>query len=138
VFDAVLYTHVLVYLFDFVSFQPPAQQPASTFPLTEFTKTSTSAASVAGKSQPPLGSREVPEKRKSPSPASGFTLTEITKTVPTPITARTVTSQGLAGPTVGKGSSGAASTVDISKQKVPQMSNPADAPKPPMQMSSDT
>jgi hypothetical protein len=142
-FDAVLYTHVLVYLFNSVSFQPPAQQqaepkPASTFPLTEFAETPTSAASVAGKSRPPLESREVPEEERSPSPASGFTPTEIAKTVPTPSTSPTVARQGLAGQTVAKSSSGAASTVDLPKQKVPQMSNPADAPKPPVQLSSET
>ncbi|PNF28586.1 hypothetical protein B7P43_G09381 [Cryptotermes secundus] len=123
--------------------KPPVQQqaepkPASAVILTEFTKIPTSAASVAGKSQPPLGSREVPEKKKSPSPASGFTPAEITKTVPTPSTSPTVASQGLGIKTVPKGSSSAASSVDISKQKVLQMSNPSDAPKPPLQMPSET
>lgn len=134
---------MLVYVFDFVSFQPSAQQqvepkPASSFPLTEVAKIPTSAASAAGKSQPPLGSREVPEKNKSLSPASELTAIEVTKPVPTPSTFATAASEGLAVPTVAKSVSGAVLTVDMSKQKLPQMSNPADAPKPPLQMSPET
>jgi hypothetical protein len=84
-------------------------------------------------SQPPLGSREVPEKKKSLSPASGLTPIEITKTVPGSSTSPTTASQGLAVPTVAKDLSDAAPTVGMSNQKFPEKLKPVDAPKPPLQ-----
>jgi hypothetical protein len=129
---AVLHIHLLVYCCHFVLFQPSAQQeaghkPAQSFPLTEVPKIPASATSVTEKSQLPLGSKAVPENKKSLSAASGLTPIELTRTLPLRSTCAVATSQATTVPE-------AVSAVGATKQKLSQVSDPADVPKPPFEM----
>ena len=129
---------MLVFSFSVVTFQGSAQQQAELKPapssfVPEFSTFSVSSTGMADKSQPPVESKTVPKKKKSPSPVSGLTPIEFTRNVSTQGVTAVATSQEIDEPLITKALPVSTSTVEVPKQNLSQMSKPAETQKPLLQ-----